>query len=104
MMNVKLFQMLSGDLLIGEELTSDDVYTNIKNPLRVVILPNQNQNNKNPSIALAPWCEFSDDTTFTFRSDHVICAMKPVHQFISQYNQTFGKIHILPPSLILPGA
>lgn len=100
-MDIKLFQMLTGDLLIGELTNATGEIITIQNPLRVIVLPAQNNKNT-PSIALAPFCEFSDDKEFTFKVEHVIAIMNPVSQFVSQYRQTFGKVLIPTGGLILP--
>lgn len=102
MPNIKLFQMLTGDLLIGELINDGMIEIAIRNPLRVIVMQSQNRNQ--PSIALAPWCEFTDDKEFHFNKNHVINTMEPVQQFTNQYQQTFGKVITPQPKLLLPGA
>jgi hypothetical protein len=101
-MNIKLFQMLTGDLIIGELIDDGMLSVTIMNPLRVIVMQSQNRNS--PSIALAPWCEFTDDKEFTFNKSHVINIMEPVQQFTNQYQQTFSKLITPQPKLLLPGA
>lgn len=101
---VKLFQLLSGDLLIGEEFGEPTgLKTHIKNPLRVIMMPQQGQS-KSASIAFAPFCEFSEDKIIEFDNVHILCMMTPIQQFLNQYQSTFGSIMTPQPKLIIPGA
>ena len=100
---VKLFQLLSGDLLIGEEFSDGAGFkTSIKNPLRVIVMQSQAQG-KSASIAFAPWCEFSEDKIIEFDNVNVLCKMDPIQQFLNQYQSTFGSILTPQPKLIIPG-
>lgn len=103
MTDIKLVQFLTGDLLIGQIVGGGLLKTKILNPLRIIVMPNQNPNNKNPSIAFAPWCDFSEDKEFEFDNSHIICVMKPIQQFINQYQMTNSNV-IMPtgPKLVLP--
>lgn len=103
-LNVHLIRLLNGEELIGElrENLSFKSIT-IKNPLRIVIMPSKTSPNT-PTIGFAPWAEFSSDTEFDIDKSHVLCIMKPIQEFVNQYNATFGGI-ITPQTsnIILPG-
>lgn len=102
---VRLYQFLNGDLVIAEELRESLLEVEVKNPLRILLMPPAHANDTKASIAFAPFCEFTRDVEFTFKRDHIVAIMNPVQQFLNQYQQTFG--HVITPKikpLILPGA
>ena len=102
-LNVKLFRLLNGEELIAELCGEKDNQIEMKNVLRVVIVPNK-ASPSTPNIGFAPWAEFSSDTKILIDKSHILCIMTPIKEFINQYNSTFGGI-ITPQtsSIILPG-
>lgn len=98
-MNVKLLKLANGEELIAEVLDNSGAVVLIKNPVRIVVVPSR-ADPKTPSVGLAPWTEFSDDKEFILDKDHVLLIMKPVQEFINQYNSIFGGI-VLPSSKIM---
>jgi hypothetical protein len=59
---------------------------------------------KTPTVGFAPWVEFSEEKDFTIHKAHVIVTMKPVQEFINQYNSMFGGIVSVPTTkLLIPG-
>ena len=102
-MNIRLFQFLNGDLLIGELVGDGLIRIQIKNPLRVIIVPNRAQPNAGASIGFAPFCEFSEDKVYSFNTSHIVTTMEPVQQFVNQYQQTFGNIMTPKVPLVIPG-
>lgn len=100
-MNVKIIKLLSGEELLAEvplEFVSPLV---IKNPVRIVVMPNK-LDPKTPNIGFASWAEFSDDKEFALDRSHIIAIMTPIKQFVDQYNSMFGKIVTPQSGLILP--
>lgn len=100
-MNVSILKLLNGDELLAEIVLNGPNTVNIKNPVRIVVMPNK-IDPKTPNIGFAPWADFSDDKTFTIDKSHVICIMSPIKQFVDQYNSMFGKIVTPQSGLILP--
>ena len=101
--NLRLIRLISGEELMAEVKNETDSGISIKNPVRVVLMPNK-LDPKTPTVAFAPWIEFSDDKDFTIHKAHVIVTMKPVQEFINQYNSMFGGIVSVPTTkLIMPG-
>ena len=100
--NLKLLKMTSGDELLGEITEQTDTYVTIKNPVRVVIMPSKSDP-RTPTVGFAPWAEWADEKEFTIGMAHVIVMMKPVQEFINQYNSMFGGIVAPSSKLILPG-
>lgn len=100
--NIKLLKLISGDEIIGEVLSETNIEVVIKNPVRVVIMPSK-ANPQTPTVGFAPWAEFSEDKQFSIHKAHVIVSMKPVQEFINQYNSMFGGIVAPSSKLIIPG-
>ena len=103
--NLLIFKIITGEEVMAEVTSSptsmNQEYT-IKNPVRVVVIPSKNGVNA-PTVGFAPWVEWTDEKVFTIHKAHVIVPMKPVPQFINQYNTMFGGIVAPSSKLILPG-
>jgi hypothetical protein len=100
-MNVKIIKLLTGEDLLAEVLVSSDAVCRIKNPVRIVVMPNK-IDPKVPNVGFAPWAEFSDETEFTLDKSHVVVIMTPIKEFVNQYNTLFGKLVVPSSNLILP--
>jgi len=102
--NIKLLKMISGEELLAEISNETETHITLKNTVRVVVMPTKT-NPQTPTVGFAPWADFSEDKEFTIHKAHVIVIMKPVQEFVNQYNSMFGGI-VAPPAskLIIPGA
>jgi hypothetical protein len=112
-LNVKLIRLLNGEELIADVVDQpsklmestpfsvDPTKVTIKNPIRVVVMP-QRDPKAPPSIGFAPWLEFAEDKTITLDKSHILFIVKPVQEFINQYNSLFGGIVAPSSKLILP--
>lgn len=106
MAEVKIIKLITGEELLTElwdNPISDKI--KIKNPVRIVVMPNK-LDPKNPSIGFAPWAEFSDDKEFVLDKSHIVTIMKPIRQFADQYTSMFSSIIMNPngQGLVIPGA
>lgn len=103
--NVKILKLLTGEELLAEIMPSANDVCRLKNPVRIVVMPNK-IDPKTPNVGFAPWAEFSEDREYTIDIRHVVCIINPIKEFINQYNSMFGGIILNPngPGLILPGA
>ena len=101
--NVKILKLITGDELLGEVIDYhiDDTIL-LKNPVRIVVMPNK-MDPKTPNIGFAPWADFSEDKTFTIDKSHVLATMNPIKEFLNQYNNMFGGLVVPSSNLILPG-
>jgi hypothetical protein len=98
--NIQILKMITGEELLAEIVDrSEDSFITIKNPVRVVVMPTKT-NPQTPTVGFAPWAEFSEEKTFTIHKAHVIVTMKPVQEFINQYNSMFSGI-LLPEKKII---
>jgi len=100
--NIRLIKMISGEDLIAEIVVQIENQIIIKNPVRVVVMPSKT-NPQSPTVGFAPWAEFSDEKQFTIHMNHVIVTMKPIQEFINQFNSMFGGIVAPSSKLIIPG-
>ena len=101
-LNLKLIRLISSEELMAEVLNETSTEIKIKNPVRVMIMPSKTDP-ATPTVGFAPWMDFSEEKEFTIHKAHVIVMMKPVQEFINQYNSMFGGIVAPSSKLILPG-
>lgn len=99
-MNIKLVRMLNGDDVIAD-VDVNVTRVNMKNPLRVVVMPSAA--GQSPNVGFAPWSPFSKDTDFKLDMAHVLAIMEPIDEFVQQYKMSVSPI-VTPPQgrLILP--
>jgi hypothetical protein len=97
--NIRLIKMISGEDLIAEVVVQTGNEIIVKNPVRVVVMPSKT-NPQSPTVGFAPWAEFSDEKQFTIHMNHVIVTMKPIQEFINQFNSMFSGI-LLPEKKII---
>lgn len=101
-MSVKIIKLITGEELLGEILPSSEAICKVKNPVRIVVMPNK-IDPKTPNIGFAPWAEFSDDKEFEIDKSHVLAIMTPINEFVNQYNTMFGGLVVPKSNLIIPG-
>jgi len=101
--NVKILKLITGEELLGEMLPGGPSVCEIKNPVRIVVMPNK-MDPKTPNVGFAPWAEFSDQKTFIIDKSHVLCIIEPIKEFVNQYNSMFGGLVLPTSNLIKPGA
>jgi hypothetical protein len=98
--NLKLFRLL-GEEMIAELVSENDKSYNIRNAVRIVIMPNKADPNT-PNVGLAPFLQFSDDKEMTIDKNHIITIATPLTDFVNQYNSIFGGVIIPDSKLIKP--
>ena len=99
--NVKILKLITGEELLGEMLPGGPSVYNIKNPVRIVVMPNK-MDPKTPNVGFAPWAEFSNQNTFIIDKSHILCVIDPITEFVNQYNSMFGGIVLPTSNLIKP--
>lgn len=100
-LNLKILKLIDGTEVLSEVLNETQTEVTIKNPVRIVVMPSRSDP-KTPTVGFAPWADFSDEKEFTIHKAHVIVTMKPVQEFINQYNSMFGGIVAPSSKLIVP--
>lgn len=103
--NVKLFRLLTGEDILAEEVDNDDITRDkirLKNPIKIVVIPDRANPRNPPQIAFAPWLTFTDETEFDIYRAAMITSYVPMAQMLDQYKQTFSKIALPNQGLILP--
>ena len=101
-MSAKIIKLITGEELLAEIMPSGDAVCKIKNPVRIIVMPNK-IDPKTPNIGFAPWAEFSDDKEFTLDKSHIVAIMTPINEFVNQYNSMFGGLVVPKSNLIIPG-
>lgn len=89
--NIKILKLATGEEIMGEVLNVSEANVTLKNVVRVMVVPSRSDPNT-PTVAFAPWAEFSAKKDILVSGAHVICAYEPVKEFINQYNAMFGGI------------
>lgn len=96
MANVKLFKLVSGEVMVAEVKEQTDKVLSVSNPLGVHTEMTQN------GIGIAPYpCEvqfLSDDDVkvFDFNMEHVMYVVEPVNTVKNMWNKTFGSGLVTP--------
>ena len=97
-MNVKIIRFL-GEELIAEVLSEGVNTITIKNPLRIVVIPNK-ADPRNPSVGFAPYCEWTKEQEFEISKNLFFFTSEPIAQFVQQYTAQFSGL-ILPETQII---
>lgn len=97
--NLKILRLVTGEEIMGEITNETDTKVTLKNPVRVIVVPNKADPN-NPSVGFAPFMQWSDDKELTLNLNHVITTVSPITEFVNQYNGMFGGL-VVPNSKIL---
>ena len=100
--NLMILRLSTGEEILGEVTSNSGQVMTVKNPVRVVMVPSK-ADPKNPSVAFAPFMQWSDDKELTLNANHVIVTATPIAEFVNQYNGMFGGL-VVPPKtgLITP--
>ena len=96
--NVKILRFLTEEL-IAEVVSETDTTITVKNPLRIIVLPNKAEP-KNPDVGFAPYCEWISDEVLTLSKNMLTFQGTPITVFLNQYNAQFGGL-IVPETKII---
>lgn len=102
--NVRLLRLLTGEEILATVVRESNSELTIKNPIRIILMPATEEEMRagKPTVAFAPWMQFTKDETVSLKKDHVLVNAEPLDQFMEQYNRTFGNIIMPPKGLVLP--
>jgi hypothetical protein len=96
--NVKILRFLNEEL-IAEVVGETDTTIEVKNPLRIVVMPNK-ADPSNPNIGFAPYSEWIADKQLTLSKNMLVYTAEPITVFLNQYNSQFGGI-VVPDTKII---
>lgn len=100
--NLKIIRLSTTEEIIGEVIEENKTHIKVKNPVRIIVVPNKADPN-NPSVGFAPFLQWTDDKDLTLNASHVITMVTPLTEFVNQYNGMFGGLVVPPKSgLITP--
>lgn len=101
--NIKLIRLLNGEELMAEVSPFPDSNSviQLKNVIRIVMIPPKGPGQE-PTVGLAPFCQYSNDKEFEFQLSHILVMMNPIPEFLNQYQSLFGKLMTPQKSIILP--
>jgi hypothetical protein len=95
-MNITLIKLVTGEEVLGEDVSNELGFIKLKNPVKVATVRGQDGN---PNIGFAPFPTFSDeqkDKTVAFLREHVVYYYEPAEDFRKNYDSIFGLGLILP--------
>ena len=95
-MKVKLCKLVSGEEVLGEDISDSLDRIKLKNPVRIATVRGQDGN---PNVGFAPFPTFAEekkDRQVAFLREHVIYYYEPAEDFRKNYDQIFGLGLILP--------
>jgi hypothetical protein len=93
MSNVKCVKLISGEDIIADVDESVQGLVVLKNPLLVMMIPNQNNQF---GIGLAPFCPHAKDSTVPVMAGAVIAVFEPEIGMRNEYNTKFGTGVLIP--------
>lgn len=99
--NLQILRLSTGEEIMGEVTSNSGQAITIKNPVRIVVVPSKTDPN-NPSVAFAPFMQWTDDKDLTLNASHVITTASPITEFVNQYNGMFGGIVVPKTGIITP--
>lgn len=89
-MSIKIIKLVTGEELIGDlELVkrSDDLNDfKLKDVGVVQLVPTQT----GVGLSLFPFCPYTEESSYTFKNEHVMLEMTPGTEMINNYNRVFG--------------
>lgn len=98
-MNIKCVKLISGEEIIADVNESFEGLVILKNPLLVMMIPNQ-QNNQF-GIGLGPFCAFAKDGEVPIMAGAVISIFEPEIGLRNEYNSKYGSGIVLPESKLI---
>ncbi len=83
-MNYVVIKLISGETVMASYESEDDKFVKVEKPVQIktVIVPGINRE----QVTAAPYCQFSDSTTFVLEKSHIIYIKKLHKEFIKHYN------------------
>lgn len=96
--DLRLVHMLTGEEFIGELVSETEWTITVRNPVRIIVIPTQDQ--ANPKIAFGPYTQWTDEKELTINRNHVTYIATPITDFVNNYNGMFGGL-VLPKTEIL---
>jgi hypothetical protein len=100
MADIKILRFINEEI-IAEVVSQTDTTVTVKNPLRVVVIPNKTDPS-NPNVGFAPYSEWIADKTLTLSKNMLVYVAEPITLFVNQYNSQFGGIVVPDTKIIKP--
>jgi len=95
-MTVKVYKMINGEDIIGEEVKADSTFYEIKSPAQVVL----QRTETGMGVALAPFMPYATGNISLFYSA-IAAECTPDQNMVNEYSRIFGSgIQIAPASAL----
>jgi len=93
-MNVKLFRLTTGEMLLADTIVEKDGYT-LKKPAWIAQV-------KAGEFALVPWLPLAKEDVVTLAADKIIYCLEPETGIANEYSTGFGSGLVMPNSGVKP--
>lgn len=95
-MTVKIYKMINGEDIIGEEVKADSTNYEIKAPAQIVL----QQTEKGMGVAIAPYMPYASGNINLYYSA-IAAECVPDQNMVNEYNRIFGSgIQVAPASAL----
>lgn len=102
-MKIIVLKLVTGEEVLGENISDQPDYFKIKNPVGISIVRGQNGQ---PNVGFSPFplhAEQKTDSTIDINTSSVVYSYEPAEDFKSNYNQIFGSGIVLPNKTLITG-
>jgi hypothetical protein len=89
MMNVKCYQLINGQDVIGEFVDNGDTIT-LRKPASIHLVPSQNGNQQTFGVALMPFTPYAEFDKVTLYKDKIMLEFDATTDLINNYSKMFG--------------
>ena len=96
---IKLIRLLGGEEIMPEILEDNKDGLKVKNPVRVIVVPNKTTTEQ-AGVGFAAFSNWTKDTEFVLNKSLILATMTPVEEFTSNYSAAFSGV-ILPDSKLI---
>jgi hypothetical protein len=97
-MTVKIYKMINGDDIIGDELKAENTNYQIKSPAQIVL----QQTEKGMGVAIAPYMPYASGNISLYYTA-IAAECVPDQNMINEYNRIFGSGIQVAPANALAG-
>ena len=86
MNNIKFIKLLSGEELISEIINEDEDIVELKNPVALMVHPQEG------GLMMIPWIPYSDDKEYIIKRTCIILMSSVRDYFLNPYKEKFNGI------------
>lgn len=100
MSEVKVYKMISGEEVIGNQISETDTHYTVDKPASIMMT---DQGNGKVGVGIAPFMPYAEGEKVDINRLAVAASATPASEMLNEYNRIFGSGLIVPPKGILKG-